>query len=357
MTIAADTLIGKGEKSLIMRARVRVGESDRQPASAAHAAASAQIAPFIADLEARRVSPATVRAYRSDLVQLMAWLHEQRMTAAHLSTSVCQQYGSELAMGGAAPSTIARKLTSLRAFVAFLAESGAVEAGIADAVHGPARKKSLPLVPSQEEVVRILDAARQAVLECELPSGFEGEIRGEFRRDFQAENRAEICQRIRDRALLELLYGCGLRNAEACGLRLADIRRDQGLLIIRGKGEKTRMVPYAPATLEAIDAWLAIRPDSRTDHVLLTTRQNPLGTSDVRRIVRAAGKRAGVAIHPHTLRHACATHLMEQGADVRMIQEFLGHSSITTTQLYTHVSETQLKRVYLDAHPRAKENG
>lgn len=304
---------------------------------------------FLEDLERRRVSQHTVRAYRSDLTQLLKWLDEQSMTAAHLSRSVCREYASELAASGAAPATIARKLTSMRAFVAFLAEAGIVSAGAADTARAPARKRSLPLVPSQQEMQRVLEGAERAIVDSRFADRFPADSRGEIR----AEIRSEICQKIRDLALLELLYGCGLRAAEVCELRLSDVRRDQGMLIVRGKGEKTRMVPYAPATLAAIDAWLAIRPESRADNLLLTTRRNPLSTSDVRRIVRGAGQRAGVEIHPHSLRHACATHLMEEGADIRMIQEFLGHANITTTQIYTSVSETQLKNVYLRSHPRA----
>jgi integrase/recombinase XerC len=304
---------------------------------------------FLEGLERRRVSQHTVRAYRSDLTQLLKWLDEQSMTAAHLSRSVCREYASELAASGAAPATIARKLTSMRAFVAFLAEAGIVSSDAASGARAPARKRSLPLVPSQQEMQRVLEEAERAIVDSRFADRFPADFRGEIR----AEIRSEICQKIRDLALLELLYGCGLRSAEVCELRLSDVRRDQGMLIVRGKGEKTRMVPYAPATLSAIDAWLAIRPDSRADNLLLTTRRNPLGTSDVRRIVRAAGQRAGVTIHPHSLRHACATHLMEEGADIRMIQEFLGHANITTTQIYTRVSETQLKNVYLRSHPRA----
>ena len=141
-----------------------------------------------------------------------------------------------------------------------------------------------------------------------------------------------------------------------CGLRLEDVRRDQGMLIVHGKGDKTRMVPYAEPTLAAIDAWLAIRPAAKTDHILLTVNRNPLDTSDVRRIVRLAGQRVGLQIHTHSLRHSCATHLMENGADIRAIQELLGHASITTTQVYTHVSETHLRASYNGAHPRAKES-
>jgi len=339
--------IGNRGKSLIYTrdARAKRTKQKKQTRSIA------QAEPFLEALERQRVSHNTLRAYRSDMGSLLAWLEQHGMTAAHLDRAVCRQYASELAESGAAPSTIARKVTSMKAFVAFLADAGVVQQDAASGIKVPRRERSLPAVISQQEAEEVLTAADQAIEDC-LRSGFATD----FRADFRHEMRSEICQRIRDRALLELLYACGLRNAEACELRLSDVRRDQGMLIVRGKGSKTRMVPYAPSTLVIIDQWLAFRPDSRADNLLLTTRQNPLDTRDVRRIVMAAGKRVGIEIHPHSLRHACATHLMEQGADIRMIQELLGHASITTTQIYTRVSETQLKAVYMRAHPRAKES-
>jgi len=314
-----------------------------------------QAEPFLAELEKRRVSSHTVRAYRADMRQLLAWLRHRGMTAADLNRSVCRQYASDLAASSASPSTIARKVTSMRSFVGFLAESGIMAGDAADDIRTPKRKRSLPSVVSQGEADAIIEAAAKAMIEA-MPSGFTGDFRADFPADFRPENRAEICQRIRDLAVLELLYGCGLRNAELCGLLLLDVRRESGMLVVRGKGGKTRMVPYAAATLVAVDRWLAIRPESRTQHLLLTVNKNPLDTGDVRRIVARAGRRVGLDVHPHGLRHACATHLMEKGADIRMIQEFLGHASITTTQVYTRVTETQLRSVYLRSHPRAREN-
>jgi len=308
---------------------------------------AAQLEPFSAELRRRRVSPNTLRAYVSDAAQLLAWLDERGMTAAHLSHAVCAEYTDALAGTDQSPKTIARKITSMRAFAELLAGAGAIDRGVTDGLHAPSPRRSLPLVPSQQEVERLLDAARETVLRC----GFTGV----FPADFRPELRAEICLKMRDRALLELLYGCGLRNAEACGLTDDDVRRDQGVLVVRGKGGKTRIVPYAPETLEAVDQWLAARGEgART--LLTTASGNPLDTRDVRRLVAEAGARVGVAVHPHALRHAFATHLMNNGADVRAIQELLGHASITTTMRYTHVSEAHLKSVYLAAHPRAKES-
>ena len=337
------------------RTRVDEAKAKRQTKrqrSASSAGYTRQGDAFIAALERRRVSPHTVRAYRSDMTQLLAWLEDEGMNAAQLDRATCRRYASHLAEGDSSPSTIARKVTSMKAFVGFLAEAGVVDRQAADGIRTPRRGRSLPSVISQQEAERLLAGSREAALRC----GFPGRFQSDFRAEFQGENRDEICQRIRELALLEVLYGCGLRSAEVCSLEIADVRRDQSMLIIHGKGEKTRMVPYAPATLEAIDAWLAIRPAAKTQHLFLTVNQNPLDTSDVRRIVRLAGQRVGLQIHTHSLRHSCATHLMENGADIRAIQELLGHASITTTQVYTHVSEAHLKAAYNGAHPRAKEN-
>jgi site-specific recombinase XerD len=262
-------------------------------------------------------------------------------------------------MSGAAPSTIARKVTSMKAFVVFLADAGVTDAEAASGIKTPPRAKSLPDTISQEEARWMLAVAdkdaRDLLVAGGFPNDFRASFRANFREEIQAENRAEIRLKIRDLALLELLYDCGLRSAEACSLRLTDVRRDQGMLIVHGKGEKTRMVPYLPVTLEVIDLWLTMRPRCDSEYLLLTANCNRLDTSDVRRIVRAAGKRAGLTVHAHQLRHACATHLMEKGVDTRVVQEFLGHSSIKTTQIYTHVSAIHMKDVYLHSHPRAEK--
>ena len=318
----------------------------------------AQASAFLAHLEQRRVSSHTLHAYKADLKQLLAWLDSRGLTAADLDRRTCRGYASELALGAAAPATIARKVTSMKAFVAFLAAAGVVDAEAASGIKTPPRAKALPDTISQEEARLLLAVAerdaRRLLVEAGFPDDFRASFRAEFREQIQGENRAEIRLRVRNLALLELLYDCGLRSAEACGLRLEDVRRDDGMLIVHGKGSKTRMVPYLPATLEVIDLWLTARPECSDDHLLLTANCNPLDTSDVRRIVGAAGKRAGLSVHPHQLRHACATHLMEEGVDTRVVQEFLGHASIQTTQIYVHVSGAHMRDVYLRSHPRAE---
>jgi len=358
-TIDRSTLIGKGKvslKSARVRARGQIAsDATTQPRQNDP---TGQVHRFLEELERNRRSAHTLRGYRSDLDQLLAWLERHCIAATDINRDICRLYGSDLAASGAAPATIARKLGSLKSFVRFLAENGAAPAGCADGVKAPDLEKRLPSVLSAEEVQRLFAAASEAISSASLNGSLRSDFRPDFQDDFQGEIPAEICAK-RDLALLELLYDCGLRSAEAVGLRLEDLRRDRGLLIVHGKGNKTRLVPYLPATLAAIDQWLAVRPSNQGEEsatLLTSINGRALSTADVRRIVARAGQRAGIAVHPHGLRHACATHLMEEGADIRMIQEFLGHASISTTQIYTRVSETQLKRVYLAAHPRAKED-
>lgn len=315
-----------------------------------------QATPFLDSLEASGVSVNTVRAYRSDTKQLLSWLDGQGLSAADLTRHVCRSYAAEIAMNGSAPATIARKVTSMRAFVRYLGESGVVTPTAADGIKTGRRPRNLPRVLSVPEAERVLDAALAAVSAVTSPgSGCRTDCRPDFQGVSEAisetETALEIRRRIRDVALLAVLYDCGLRSAEAVSLELSDVRRDDGMLIVHGKGSKMRMVPFSERTLAAIDAWLAVRSEAKCEALLTSLNGRALGTSDVRRIVAAGGRRVGLDVHPHMLRHSCATHLIGNGADIRVIQEFLGHASLATTAIYTHVSEAHLKAVYRQTHP------
>lgn len=313
---------------------------------------------FLVRLEQERASVHTVRAYRSDLVQLLAWLAQQDLGAADLDRELCRQYIGELSAGGSAAATTARKATSLRAFTRFMAERSAVAADASNGIKIGRRPRTLPRVLSIPEAERLFAAARAAVPEANRSRGaFGADFRTLSEAICQTETALEIRRRIRDVALLSLLYDCGLRSAEAVALRLADVRRDEGMLIVHGKGSKTRMVPFSARTLAAIDAWLGLRSEAKCEALLTSLTGRALGTSDVRRIVAEAGRRVGLEVHPHMLRHSCATHLMTGGADIRVIQEFLGHATLATTAVYTHVSEAHLRTSYLSAHPRAQGKG
>jgi site-specific recombinase XerD len=263
------------------------------------------------------LAEATRRAYRFDLEPFAAWLDARGLRLDQVDTRVLAEYTAELGRGRPrklAPATIARRLAAVRSLLRF--ELGA--ARVPDAVAGPRRPRRLPDSPKPEEVDALLGS-----LDGEGPLA------------------------LRNRALVELVYSAGLRSREAIDLDLRDVDFDQELLHVRGKGGKERTVPLG----EEASAWLGrylrdARPElarGAEDALFLSTRGRRLDTSALRRLVP----------HPHRLRHAFATHLLEGGADLRVIQELLGHSSLSTTQVYSHVDGRRLRKVYDRSHPRS----
>ena len=281
---------------------------------------AAAVAAFLTDLEHRRASEQTVRAYRADLAQFTVWAKRRRANLLDLGNDDLHEYAKFIGKQGYASSTAARKATTLRSFLRWAAEDGRLERDIYRSVIVPQQRKTLPHVITPAQAEALLDVARDHPI-GDHPAG-------------------------RDHLILQLLYDCGLRNAEVVGLRWDDVK--DGLLLVRGKGGKTRMVPLLDETVEAIRSQLHV-----SDTILVTVAGNPLCTNDVRRIVGMYGRAIRCEVHPHMLRHACASHLLEAGADLRVIQELLGHASINTTQVYTHVSAAHMKSVYDGAHPRA----
>ena len=258
----------------------------------------------------------TRRAYRVDVRQFAAWLERRGTTLDEVDVRALAEYVAELGRGRPrlAPATVARKLAAVRSFLRFTL--------------GSSRVPDVPLAPRRQR--RLPDAPKQAEVEA-LLTGLEG----------------DGALPLRNRALVELVYSAGLRSAEAVGLDLADVDFEQELVRVRGKGAKERVVPLG----EQAAYWLALylrqaRPQlarGADDAFFLSARGRRLDTSTLRRLVR----------HPHRLRHAFATHLLEGGADLRTIQELLGHSSLSTTQVYSHVDGRRLRRVYDRAHPRS----
>ena len=296
-------------------------------------AASPSASPFatyLDHLRAAGASAATLRAYRTDLAQLERWLTAAGCPLERADTAVLRRYAAHLGTLRYAPATTARKLSAVRGAYAWMFDRGAVERSPAALIPGPRRARTLPATLSGAEVEPLLDG----------PCGTEP-------RD------------LRDRALLELLYGCGLRAAEACTLRLADVRLEAGSMRVMGKGGKQRVVPVGGAAAAALERYLARgRPrmagGGHTERLFVSVRGRPLHPSDVRRSLQRALARAGVAARsPHALRHTFATHLLEGGADLRSIQDMLGHASVGTTQVYTHVSVRHLTAAHRNAHPRA----
>jgi integrase/recombinase XerD len=284
---------------------------------------------YLAWLRGRGASPATLRAYTSDLRQLDRWLAAGGLAPGDADELSLRRFAAHLGTLRYAPATAARKLSAARGAYAFMLDRGLVERNPAALVPGPRKTSKLPATLSETEVERLLD--RPA---------------------------ASDPRRLRDRALLELLYGCGLRASEACGLRTADVNADEGFVRVTGKGGKERIVPLGGAAADALGRYLRDgrpRLGPAADRVFVSVRGRPLGPTDVRRALRRELAAAGLAQRsPHALRHTFATHLLEHGADLRSIQQLLGHASVGTTQVYTHVSVRHLRAAHAASHPRAR---
>lgn len=280
----------------------------------------------------------TLNAYRLDLRAYVGWLTQRGLTVTGVQEADLDAYVAHLRTSGKAPSSVKRSLVAVRGLHRFLAEE-------TEGVPDPSADISMPKVPrglpkalSEEEVTRLL-----------------GSVVGHdaFAR--------------RDRVVLEVLYGTGLRISELVGLSLADVDLDAGLLRAFGKGSKERIVPLGRHAIAAIVAWLHAegRPLLEPTHwarrgdaeaLLLNTRGGRLSRQGAWMVVHKAGERVGLhgRLSPHVLRHSCATHMLDHGADIRTVQELLGHASISTTQVYTLVSTERLQTVYRSAHPRAQ---
>ncbi len=298
--------------------------------------ATAAVAEFLASLETeRRASPLTVREYGRDLHHLLGFLTRHHgaepdlAALAALTQSDLRAWLAEQANAGQVNATRARHLSAVRSFFRFLTRRH----GIANPAPGLlGTPKARPPVPKALSVVDALGVASDIGEVSDLPA-----------------------TQARDTALFTLLYGCGLRIAEALALNVADMPRDGALRVV-GKGQKHRLVPVLPAVQQALEAWLALHPDrSATAPLFLGTRGKRLNAAVAQRTLQRYRQLAGLPDHatPHALRHSFATHLMAGGADLRAIQELLGHRSLSTTQRYTAVDAAQLMAVWRASHPRA----
>jgi integrase/recombinase XerC len=276
----------------------------------------------------RQASPHTVRCYRSDLQQFVAFLRDAgggEAVGAGLTAvdaRVVRAYLARLHGRGLDPVTVARKLAALRTWLRFLVRRGALPGNPAKAVRGPRLGRKLVSFLPVDEARDLVEAGNHGA---------------------------------RDRAILELLYATGLRVSELAGLDLDHVDRDERTVRVLGKGGKERIVPFGAKAAAALDAHLAVR--GPTPGPLFRGRGGRrLGVRGVFEVVRRRARASGITrrVSPHTLRHTFATHLLDAGADLRMIQELLGHSRLSTTQRYTHVGSEQLMRIYDRAHPRAR---
>jgi integrase/recombinase XerC/integrase/recombinase XerD len=284
-------------------------------------------------LGARSAAPKTRRAYLADVTQLAEWASGHGVGPEGLDHKRLRLFAGVLSERGASKSTVARKLASIRSFYRHLVDRGELPASPADLVASPKRDQHLPRVLKEEEVGSLLDS---------IPAATPLELR--------------------DRAVFEVAYAAGLRAEELTKMDLGDADFDAEELRVHGKGGKERVVPVGEQAWAALAAYLergrpllARESDRAETAIFLSKSGRRLGTSDLRRRLRTWATRAGVppGATPHTLRHSFATHLLEGGADLRTIQELLGHATISTTQTYTRVESRRLRRVYARAHPRA----
>lgn len=319
-----------------------------EPAAPAHSL-DALVADYLRMLANERGASAhTLRAYQRELHGFTAYMtkhHAPRKSPDRIEHTHIRAYLGVLYERGLSKASAARALAAIRSWFKWLARAGYVEQNVASLVSTPRLPKHLPRVPSIEQMNRAVDAVDEDA--ASWPA--------------------------RDRAILELLYGCGMRNAELTGLNLDDIHWANDAILVRGKGQKQRYVPLGDAAAVALRAYLTERSahlaaakgqKAHTSNALflnlrlrgLLGKEARLTTRSVGRIVKHLAIQLGLSsdVHPHTLRHAFGTHLLEEGADLRAIQELLGHERLSTTQRYTQMTAAQLTQVYDRTHPRAK---
>lgn len=277
-------------------------------------------------------SAATCRAYQSDLATLI----DYAPTFRAFTLPTLRSWLADAVHQGRARTTLARRTAAARAFSTWAYNHGYLPSDVAARLKTPKTHRTLPSVLSQERAADVVTSPQKPQEHQEHTAGPEA---------------------VRDHAILEMLYATGMRVSELTGLDLLDIDLNQGRARVTGKGNKQRVVPFGAPAQTALTAWIDhARPElaGDTSALFVGTRGKRIDPRQVRRIVERAGKTSGASeLSPHNLRHSAATHLLEGGADLRLVQEVLGHSSLQTTQIYTHVSAERLKQVYVQAHPRA----
>ena len=291
------------------------------------------ITAFLKSLASKNSSAHTLRAYRNELNRFAAFLGPE-IRWKDVDHVFIRSFLSQLHTQGLSKVSVARALAALRSMYKWLAREGIVQQNPAKLVAMPKTPKKLPRVPTLEEMNTLLDSGMPE--SATFPE--------------------------RDRAIFELLYGCGLRNSELVGIELGDVDAANGLILVRGKGKKQRYVPLEGKAEEALNAYASVRQKVLTEAkkntraLFINSRGGPLTTRSVARIVKRIAVLKGLPpdVHPHTLRHAFGTHLLSEGADLRAIQELLGHERLSTTQKYTQLSIKQVMEVYDRTHPRAR---
>ena len=287
---------------------------------------------FLHSLRQRNASLHTIKAYTQDLNNFAAYVGSRNWR--NIDHLTIRGFLSQLYEKGLNKTSVARALAAVRSLYRWLAQEGVVEQNPATLVSTPKLPKKLPRVPTIEEMNTVLDGQMPEV--ASFPE--------------------------RDRILFELLYGCGIRNSELIGINLDDIRLSSEVILIRGKGKKERYVPFGDSVKAALASYLPVRQQKLAERrkitpaLLINQRGGRLTSRSVGRIIKKIAVAKGLSpdVHPHTLRHAFGTHMLEEGADLRSIQEMLGHARLSTTQRYTQLSMKHVLEVYDQTHPRAK---
>jgi integrase/recombinase XerC len=290
------------------------------------------VADFLRHLREKNSSPHTIKAYTGDLANFAVYAGSRNWK--QIDHIAIRGFLSQLYEKGLSKTSVARSLAAVRSLYRWLAQEGVVDQNPAKLVATPKLPKKLPRVPTIEEMNSVLDG--QMPETAAFPE--------------------------RDRLMLELLYGCGIRNSELTGINLDDIRLSAEAILIRGKGKKERYVPFGDSVKSALAPYLRARQTllsetrKNSNALLINQRGGRLTTRSVGRIIKKIAVSKGLSpdVHPHTLRHAFGTHMLEEGADLRAIQELLGHERLATTQRYTQLSMKHVLQVYDRTHPRAK---
>ena len=298
----------------------------------AHTVIEKSVIDFLHHLREKNASAHTIKAYTGDLAIFSAYAGSRSWK--QIDHIAIRGFLSQLYEKGLSKTSVARSLAAVRSLYRWLAQEGVVDQNPAKLVATPKLPKKLPRVPTIEEMNSVLDGQMPGT--AAFPE--------------------------RDRLMLELLYGCGIRNSELTGINLDDIRLSAEAILIRGKGKKERIVPFGEAVKQVLTGYLparaAVLNESRknSNALLINRRGGRLTTRSVGRIIKKIAVSKGLSpdVHPHTLRHAFGTHMLEEGADLRAIQELLGHERLATTQRYTQLSTKHVLQVYDQTHPRAK---
>jgi integrase/recombinase XerC len=298
----------------------------------------------------RRVSANTVDGYARDVGQLGVFLVRSGSSFEAATHRTLRRFLANQATRGYARSSVARRVAAIRTFYRWAVAMGAIEADPASALGRPKAESRLPAVLRPAEAAALMDAPTDA----DAPTARSRRARA----DAGSEERA-VAVALRDRAILELMYGSGLRVAEVCGLDVGRVDLDRRRVVVLGKGSKERDLPITDFAVDAVEEYLAsgrgwFAPEGRPE-LFFNLRKLPIKPRDVRSMVERYRQRVlpDRRLSPHTLRHSFATHLLEGGADIRSVQELLGHASLGTTQRYTHVSRSRLQAAYRQSHPRA----